>query len=83
MAFVVCYQGGIAIRTAPDIDAPYVGEVLQWNEASTEGVGGQGARCILISSHDKCTTANMSYFYTHEPAVDIIGSSVPYIIYFV
>lgn len=36
MAFVTCYQGGVAIRTAPSVDAPCVGEVLQWNEASKQ-----------------------------------------------
>lgn len=34
MAFVTCYQGGVAIRTAPSLDAPCAGDILQWNEAS-------------------------------------------------
>lgn len=36
MAFVTCYQGGVAIRTAPSVEAPCVGEVLQWNEVVSE-----------------------------------------------
>lgn len=47
MAFVVSYQGGIGIRTAPDIDAPCVGEVLQWNEASAEEGRGGGKGALL------------------------------------
>lgn len=40
MAFVTCYQGGVAIRTAPSVDAPCVGEVLQWNEVRKAAVVG-------------------------------------------
>lgn len=32
MAFVVCYRGGVAIRAAPSVDAPCVGEVVEWDE---------------------------------------------------
>lgn len=32
MAFVVCYRGGVAIRTEPNVDAPRAGEVLEWDE---------------------------------------------------
>lgn len=42
MAFVTCYKGGVAIRTAPRIDAPLMGEVLQWNEASRLSYNGDG-----------------------------------------
>ena len=33
---MTCYQGGVAIRTAPSVEAPCVGEVLQWNEVVSE-----------------------------------------------
>lgn len=38
MAFVTCYQGGVAIRTTPSVDAPCVGEVLQWNEVGKQAL---------------------------------------------
>ncbi|CAM9382513.1 unnamed protein product [Scytosiphon promiscuus] len=54
MAFVTCYQGGIAIRTAPNIDSPLVGEVLQWNEAfwASERLGRLGENTIYVKLKD-------------------------------
>ncbi|CAM9707009.1 unnamed protein product [Choristocarpus tenellus] len=32
LAYKVCYKGGVAIRSRPDVAAPSVGEVLEWGE---------------------------------------------------
>eukprot|EP00752_Nemacystus_decipiens_P006779 g6088.t1 len=55
MAFVTCYQGGVAIRTAPSVDAPCVGEVLQWNEAfwASERLGRLGEDTIYVKLRDR------------------------------
>lgn len=34
MAFVVCYRGGVAIRVAPNIDAPCMGDVLDFKQVT-------------------------------------------------
>eukprot|EP00903_Cladosiphon_okamuranus_P010763 g10169.t1 len=55
MAFVTCYKGGVAIRTAPSVDAPCVGDVLQWNEAfwASERLGRLGEDTIYVKLRDR------------------------------
>ncbi|CAM9183438.1 unnamed protein product [Laminaria digitata] len=54
LAFLVCYQGGVAIRTSPSVDAPCVGEVLQWKEAfsASERLARLGEETIYVKLSD-------------------------------
>ncbi|CAN0177598.1 unnamed protein product [Ascophyllum nodosum] len=54
MAFVVSYPGGVAIRSAPSVEAPCMGDVLHGNEAfwASERLGRLGEDTIYVKLRD-------------------------------